>query len=149
MTWMLSPAVILAWTSVELLVPGITMSETGEESQTHQEFIITSLIIPWEVDDSITYTQLYYINSLPTSSGDDPLHKHPGFLQAVDGKTSEAGCWWIVAWSRACRRLSGHHGNWSWLDWPDAGHWLLFSTWRWAPEQSFFFFFSLVHDFIH
>lgn len=27
MTWMLSPAVILACTSVELLVPGITMSE--------------------------------------------------------------------------------------------------------------------------
>lgn len=29
MMWMLSPAVILAWTSVELLVPGITMSETN------------------------------------------------------------------------------------------------------------------------
>lgn len=34
MMWMLSPAVILAWTSVELLVPGITMSETDEERQT-------------------------------------------------------------------------------------------------------------------
>lgn len=31
MIWMLSPAVILAWTSVELLLPGITRSETGGE----------------------------------------------------------------------------------------------------------------------
>lgn len=29
---MLSPAVILAWTSVELLLPGITRSETGGEN---------------------------------------------------------------------------------------------------------------------
>lgn len=31
MIWMLSPAVILAWTSVELLLPGITRSKTGGE----------------------------------------------------------------------------------------------------------------------
>lgn len=30
MMWMLSPAVIRAWTSVELLVPGITMSEESK-----------------------------------------------------------------------------------------------------------------------
>lgn len=37
MMWMLSPAVILAWTSVELLVPGITMSETNQENYTYDE----------------------------------------------------------------------------------------------------------------
>lgn len=32
MIWMLSPAVILAWMAVELLVPGITRSEMGGEN---------------------------------------------------------------------------------------------------------------------
>lgn len=36
-------------------------------------------------------SKIQYMYSLPTSSGDDPLYEHAGFLQAVDRKTSEAG----------------------------------------------------------
>lgn len=44
MIWMLCPAVILAWTSVVLLVPGISRSERSKKMQINQQFIVISII---------------------------------------------------------------------------------------------------------
>lgn len=41
---MLCPAVILAWTSVVLLVPGISRSERSKKMQINQQFIMISVI---------------------------------------------------------------------------------------------------------
>lgn len=41
---MLCPAVILAWTSVVLLVPGISRSEKQQNMQNHQQSIIISVL---------------------------------------------------------------------------------------------------------
>lgn len=73
---------------------------------------------------------------LPTSGGDDLLHKHSSFLQTVEGESSQVWSWCVTPRRRAWSGLSGHHGNWSWLDWPNTGHWLLFSTRRWTPEET-------------
>lgn len=35
--------------------------------------------------------KFHNMSGVSTCSGDDPLHKHTGFLQAVDGETSKAG----------------------------------------------------------
>lgn len=111
MTWMLSPALILACTSVELFVLGITMSVTGTEIGLNQKQ---------------TNKMRHHQDCVCTSSSDDALHHDPGFLQVVD---------WEGGVGPPHAGLPGHHGNRRGLNRLHAGHWLLIQPCRWSPAD--------------
>ncbi len=134
-TWMLSPALIRAWTSVVLLAPGITISVDRRKSR-HNPFIV--YLSSWVNSFKILYSgfvwcferfehfKIWHI----TSCGDDPLHINSSFLQEVDRQAaSRAGA------SHAHADLARHHGDWGWLDGPDTCYRLVIRSCHGTPEN--------------
>lgn len=112
--WMLSPALIRAWTSVVLLDPGITISvylgKKGPILKFHLDHLIRFKHAEWVHLKCNVFKRdekkVVFIHTASTCSGDDPLHLDSSFLQKVDRQASgRAGA------RHAHANLSGHHGD--------------------------------------
>lgn len=123
-TWTLSPALIRACTSVELLAPGITISVKRKwvihfASETN-----------FKSFDICHHTLCYFKIVHFTCCGDNSLHVDSGFLQKVDRQAaSRAGA------SHAHANLARHHWDWSWLDGPDTCYRLVIQTRHGTPAN--------------